>query len=254
MALVNCPYCNRENVSDDALFCPQCNKNVREYFYQLERKENLKAERAKMEQELKENAEEIQRKKIEQLNTERNDAVPKAALFGLLTLLFLTVTILSIKPPDGTGFQLGWFCMGLFMFIVCVSAFFGFAKTGRELSKKIKLAKKDMHAYNEAVLKRQEEIRDEFHLPYEHHNIKFFCDGCGKGIENNSKKICPECGKSVIDEFNRDLLSYHYRAVLNKHGEWCHKCGSKRVRLELIKESKRVHFKLTCEDCGYTWS
>ena len=33
MALVNCPYCGREGVSEYALWCPGCSKNVREYFY-----------------------------------------------------------------------------------------------------------------------------------------------------------------------------------------------------------------------------
>lgn len=33
MALVNCPYCGREGVSEYALWCPGCSKNVMEYFY-----------------------------------------------------------------------------------------------------------------------------------------------------------------------------------------------------------------------------
>lgn len=32
MALIKCPECGRENVSDTATSCPGCGFNIREYF------------------------------------------------------------------------------------------------------------------------------------------------------------------------------------------------------------------------------
>ena len=38
MALINCPECGRENVSDSALACPNCGFGIREYFSKTETK------------------------------------------------------------------------------------------------------------------------------------------------------------------------------------------------------------------------
>jgi uncharacterized Zn finger protein (UPF0148 family) len=39
MALINCPECGRENVSDTALACPICGYGVWEHFERIKREE-----------------------------------------------------------------------------------------------------------------------------------------------------------------------------------------------------------------------
>ena len=36
MALINCPECGRENVSDSAVSCPNCGYGIREHFEKIE--------------------------------------------------------------------------------------------------------------------------------------------------------------------------------------------------------------------------
>lgn len=39
MALIKCPECGRENVSDSAEMCPACGFGVKNYFEKIKRKE-----------------------------------------------------------------------------------------------------------------------------------------------------------------------------------------------------------------------
>lgn len=38
MALIKCPECGKENVSDAATACPSCGYNIREHFEKIKRK------------------------------------------------------------------------------------------------------------------------------------------------------------------------------------------------------------------------
>lgn len=51
MALINCPECNRENVSDSAVSCPNCGYGIKAHFDNIKREEKMKEEirRAKLE-------------------------------------------------------------------------------------------------------------------------------------------------------------------------------------------------------------
>lgn len=42
MALIKCPECGRENVSDSAEMCTNCGYGIKTHFQEIERKNNMK--------------------------------------------------------------------------------------------------------------------------------------------------------------------------------------------------------------------
>lgn len=94
MALVKCPECGREKVSDSAEACPECGYGIKAYFEKIRKeeereKQRIYAEKRKQEQKLKE------KEKSEQ----RIKSVPKPE-----------------KPV---------FSRGLIIYMICASLFFG---------------------------------------------------------------------------------------------------------------------------------
>jgi ribosomal protein L37E len=65
MALINCPECGRENVSDTAEACPSCGFGIKEYYVKLEMEEQKKIEEEKRQQEELAHKEREEKLKIE---------------------------------------------------------------------------------------------------------------------------------------------------------------------------------------------
>ena len=68
MALVNCPECNKENVSDTSVSCPNCGFNIKQYFETEKRKE--KYQKAQLEYRQNEQLQKEQKQK--QIDEEYN--------------------------------------------------------------------------------------------------------------------------------------------------------------------------------------
>ncbi len=67
MALIKCPECGRENVSDSAESCPECGYNIKKHFEDIKKAELMKIEeenRAKQEEERLKKEREKQEKKV----------------------------------------------------------------------------------------------------------------------------------------------------------------------------------------------
>lgn len=128
MALIKCPECRKENVSDSAEACPNCGYGIKTHFEEIKREKLRKESIRKAEEE--KNREEINKQKREE---ERIKNVPKpekpifsrgfiiymiiAAAFGSLLFLYLPTTYLD--PPDvQTWFIKLLIFVGLPLFIV----------------------------------------------------------------------------------------------------------------------------------------
>lgn len=76
MALIKCPECGRENISDSADACPSCGFGIKQYFIEKHKEEKRKIEeerRKKEEDERKKREEEETRKKEEQLRIAKEE-------------------------------------------------------------------------------------------------------------------------------------------------------------------------------------
>lgn len=61
MALINCPECGRENVSDSAVACPGCGYGVKAHFERIKQEEEEKRKKEEQEKEEIEQIEMVQR-------------------------------------------------------------------------------------------------------------------------------------------------------------------------------------------------
>ena len=73
MALVSCPECGRENVSDSAVSCPECGYNIKEHFIKLKVAEEKRQEKEKQKAIEAEN----RRKKKEHEHEEQKEIIEK---------------------------------------------------------------------------------------------------------------------------------------------------------------------------------
>lgn len=53
MALIKCPECHKENVSDQAEMCPYCGFGIKAHFDKIKQEEDQKERQIKFEEELK---------------------------------------------------------------------------------------------------------------------------------------------------------------------------------------------------------
>lgn len=108
MALIKCPECGRENVSDSAEMCPGCGFGIKKYFEDIsiskrkEEQEKIEAEKLnkiKRQAAIK-NAEEIEKKKntaqykIKKMENDISERKKRTNIYVLITVLSSIVTII----------------------------------------------------------------------------------------------------------------------------------------------------------------
>lgn len=84
MALIKCPECGKEGISDAAIFCPYCNFQVNKY---------LKKQKAK-------NRKKIFLENIKKLDTKSKVAASIMGAFLIISLVGITVSIIIANQPN----------------------------------------------------------------------------------------------------------------------------------------------------------
>lgn len=84
MALVKCPECGRENVSDSADACPDCGYGIKAHFEKIKREEERKERDRKAEEERKKAEIEAKRLKEEQIKSVPKPSKPRISIVGLV--------------------------------------------------------------------------------------------------------------------------------------------------------------------------
>lgn len=228
MALIKCPECGRENVSDSAESCPNCGFGIREYY------QKIKSEQEETE---KQRREEVQRNErgIAQKEQEekRIKSIPKpdkprysiaAAICGTLCILLGGQSVAttdeydierSVSAGNGDPVFQGRFliiggviilCVGLYCFMKKVNVY--------------KLAENDFETYQKETAKRQDEER----LRYVNEIQQ----------KMNTMVKCPTCGSTNVEKISG-----------------ASKVG-KTVTFGVLAAgsiSKTFH----CKNCGYRW-
>lgn len=108
MALIKCPECGRENVSDSAEMCPNCGYGIKEHFRKIERKKQY--EESKRISEEKEQAELNKIKMPSKPSIGRN-----LLIFGIP---FIPLMLLGLLVHFKIGF---WFFLIFWLIIACSS-------------------------------------------------------------------------------------------------------------------------------------
>lgn len=228
MALIKCPECGRENVSDNAEACPNCGFGIREY-YQKIKSEQQKEEKQRREVEQRKERELAQKAQEEQ----RIKNIPKpdkprysiaAAICGALCILLGGNSVAttneyeierSVSAGNGDPVFQGWYLIISGVVILCVGLYFFMKKVNA-----YKLAKDDFEAYQKEVVKRQDEetLRHVNEIQQ----------------KMNAMVKCPTCGSTNVEKING-----------------ASKVGKAAVFgvLAAGSISKTFH----CKNCGYRW-
>ena len=86
MALINCPECGKENVSDQAAQCPNCGYDIRKHLQEIQEKKRLTEQRRHLERKMIEQASALKPELDEKLQEIEDLPYPKKPSF--LTQLF----------------------------------------------------------------------------------------------------------------------------------------------------------------------
>lgn len=123
MALVKCPECGKENVSDTAISCPDCGYNIKAYYdsYKslLEKGHKEKAERERNREKHKDTINLLECEKEKQLKEVENMTIP-------IKPTFLSMVFKSQKESDAglTYFTLFVIVLSLIISVITKSQFF----------------------------------------------------------------------------------------------------------------------------------
>lgn len=115
MALVKCPECGRERVSDSAQMCPDCGYAIKAHFQEIEQKnllEQHKLEREKQYEEAKRMREEKEQAELDTIKMPSKPSIGQNLLiFGIVFVPFM---LLGLLLPYGIGF---WFFMIVWLIV-----------------------------------------------------------------------------------------------------------------------------------------
>lgn len=227
MALINCPECGKENISDSASSCPSCGYCVKEHFEkmrlqekELENKKHLENERQKSKIEEKE-------RQLHRINSIQMPAKPRFSIAAIIISVILFVlggsqlstdewlVEYSIKHGNGNPIFYGWFFIISGIVIICVALYCFGSKM-----EKYKLAKTDFAAYKANVIAEQDKAKAEAEAL-----------AIAKRNELSSKPHCPYCNSQntcKITTTQKAVNTAMFGVLGNKRKhEWhCNNCKS----------------------------
>ena len=221
MALIKCPECGRENVSDSAEMCPGCGYGIKAHFEKIEQeklKEQQRIEYKKAKIKRDQEAKEREQKRI------RNVPKPERPVFsrGLIVyivvatiffswLMLYTPTLYNEEPKGG-------------MWILELLVFIGlpllvYLPNYNKKNEDYQLACKDFEMYQKKIIKEQDETLKRKQKELE------------QKIANAIK--CPNCGS-----INTKKITTTSRVI-----------STAMVGMASSKIGKQFE----CKDCGYKW-
>ena len=212
MALVKCPECGREKVSDSADACPDCGYGIKAHFEKIRKEEALRnAEEAKRKQEeerrivLEKARAEERQKRINDKQKEADATIKKlqanakenkkATIIALVWSLFWTVILIISFVNDFNGLiiVLALICSVLGWFLFCVAR----AATNDSI-KDIELAQKSIDEY-ESVKKQRAETA------YKAAQIN---EARRREEEALKHPKCPNCGSTNTQIILRSIVQF----------------------------------------------
>lgn len=236
MALIKCPECGRENVSDTAESCPECGYGIKAHFDKLKQEEeNKRKEEVKRKQDeerriiLEKAREEEHQKRIKEKQKETDETIEKlqanakenrkaTLILSVWSVIWTIILIVSIVNDfNGLITALALICSigGWFIFFVSWGA------TNDSL-KDIELAQKNIDEYKSVKIQRAETA----------YKVAQINDVRRKEEEALKHPKCPMCGSTntqIISTLNRAISIGTVGLASSKIGKQyeCKKCKHK---------------------------
>ena len=190
MALLKCPECGKENVSDTAVSCPDCGFSIQDYVKAKQDEEYIKQEKERLQTELAKKLSEI-----DLLQKPQKPTISKTimsdnrfifVIFAIVSAIGLIVTIYTLVAfgkPDGFSLIATLFCS--------VIALIGVSDIKKGYNEKLS-EYEDFEGYKQ---KKKQRIQDNYDYKIKH--IKSKQETTPPAIINTGL-ICPVCGSRSV--------------------------------------------------------
>lgn len=212
MALIKCPECGKENVSDSAQCCPECGFGIHDYFVKQQNERMAKenavsaAQKAKVQKEKE--AEELKHRlaniKVPE-EPRKGVYVAGGAVCGIIGVLWLVMSLYD-------GFHFFKFCIAAFFFIMASTAY----SVYKDAVSDYNLSQTDFSAYQQKVIRAEDARKaEEIRIANE------------KAEKASAPVKCPKCGSTSIATVNRGYSLVWGFIGSGKPMNVCQKCGYK---------------------------
>ena len=212
MALIKCPECGKENVSDSAQCCPECGFGIHDYFVKQQNERMAKenavsaAQKAKVQKEKE--AEELKHRlaniKVPE-EPRKGVYVAGGAVCGIIGVLWLVMSLYD-------GFHFFKFCIAAFFFIMAATAY----SVYKDAVSDYNLSQTDFSAYQQKVIRAEDARKaEEIRIANE------------KAKKATAPVKCPKCGSTAIATVNRGYSLVWGFIGSGKPMNVCQKCGYK---------------------------
>lgn len=212
MALIKCPECGRENVSETAQQCPNCGFGINDYFIEQKNKQiaERKAEQDRLQAKLQEEKKtEVMKQRL--ANVKMPQCPPKGKYIAL-SIVSCVVGLLFLIAAFFDEFD--FFC-----FLVAAISFFApflIHSFYNDACSDYNMAKKDFSAYQKHVIL-MEDARKEVEERIANNRYR----------EEIPSVRCPKCGSTSIATVNRGYSLVWGFIGSGKPMNVCQKCGHK---------------------------
>ena len=234
MALVTCPECGKQNVSDAASACPECGFPIKTHFEKIRAEEARKKKAAEVKQRKLEEENRIRAEKEVTREERQKEAVLHAEVgifdqslkvlkYGFFVAIFgVGAVFFGVTNKDGE--QTFWVVVySIAAVIAALYAFNVITKDRKRAKQELEIAKTDVDQYEDIVHKRE----------LEEERIKKEQEDKKKKIRDAQHPVCPNCGSK-----NTHRISVAGRAV---------SVGTLGIASSTIGKQYK------CDDCKHMW-
>lgn len=223
MALVSCPECGREKVSDSAESCPDCGYGIKQHYIRIKQDEARKERERVAEEEKRvreETAAKVAKEEYDNIKMPKKPQVKSGTIIGLAIAWVAVI---------GLSFIGGTFHFGAFIFMAIIVAIPTWLQVWMYNTRKkmYDLAQRDMDAYRRKIIQNRRELDESKRQTQERHTQEI-----NAKIQANMIK-CPHCGS-----YHTNRISTTNRAV-----------SVATVGLASGKIGKQYQ----CRDCKHMW-
>ena len=223
MALIKCPECGRENVSDSAESCPECGYGIKAHYIKIRQDEARKERERIAEEEKRVREEKAARAEKEEYDNIKMPKKPQVKTSTIIALAIAWVAVIGLSMLGGS------FHFGAFVIMAIIVAIPTWVQVWAYNVRKemYDLAQRDVDAYKRKMIQNRRELEESKKQTQTRHAQEI-----NAKVQANMIK-CPHCGS-----YHTNRISTTNRAV-----------SVATVGLASGKIGKQYQ----CRDCKHMW-